>query len=123
MKLGRPCYCIYTAGPLRSPEQVDADFGSRGPHSDVWGFAVCILHMATGQLPYAELGQIQMVSAMLKRRPPDVPASLPPWLQQTLKQCLSFDTAARPSVAALYQVVFSLACCIGASLGISKLVH
>ena len=45
-----------------------------------------------------------MVSAMLKRRAPEVPASLPAWLQQVLQQCLSFDIPARPSVASLHQV-------------------
>ena len=87
----------------RAPEQTDPEFGSRGPYTDVWGFAACILHLATGQLPYAGLSQMQMVSAMLKSRAPEVPRNLPAWLRQALQQCLSFDTAARPSVAALYQ--------------------
>ena len=94
----------------RAPEQADADFGSLGKHSDVWGFAACVLHMASGQLPYADLNPIQMVTAMLKKRPPSVPTSLPDWLQQALKQCLSFDTAARPSVAELYTVPTALLC-------------
>ena len=89
---------------MQAPEQVDADFALRGSHTDVWGFGTCILHLATGQLPYQGLTQLQMVSAVLKRRLPDVPASLPEWLQQALKDCLSFDTAARPSVAWLHQV-------------------
>ena len=41
---------------------------------------------------------------MLKRRAPDVPATLPGWLQEALKQRLDFDTTARPSVDSLYQV-------------------
>lgn len=35
-----------------APEQVDAKFGVRGPHTDIWGFAACVLHLATGQQPY-----------------------------------------------------------------------
>ena len=88
----------------RAPEQVDADCGLRGTHTDVWGFATCILHLATGQLPYQGLTQMQMVSAMLKGRTPEVPNSLPDWLQQALRQALTFDTAARPSVALLHKV-------------------
>ena len=45
-----------------------------------------------------------MVSAMLKKRTPEVPNSLPGWLQQALRQALTFDTAARPSVALLHKV-------------------
>ena len=88
----------------RAPEQVDAEFGLRGTHTDVWGFATCMLHLATGQLPYQGLTQMQMVSAMFKKRAPDVPTSLPDWLQQALRQALTFDTAARPSVALLHKV-------------------
>ena len=88
----------------RAPEQVDADFGLRGTHSDVWGFATCVLHLATGQLPYEGRTHTQMVSAMLKRQAPVVPAGVPKWMQNLLRQCLSFDTATRPSVATLHQV-------------------
>ena len=88
----------------RAPEQWDAEFGLRGSHTDVWGFGTCILHLATGQLPYQGLTQLQMVSAMYNRRIPDIPTSLVAWLRQALKDCLSFDTAARPSVAHLHQV-------------------
>ena len=88
----------------RAPEQADAEFGSRGRHTDAWGIAACILHLATGQQPYLGLSMFQMVSAMLKSRPPDVPNSLPEWLQQVLKQCFSFDAAKRPSVSQLLKV-------------------
>ena len=77
--------------------------GHSGPRTDVWGFAACILHLATGQLPYQGSNPMQIASMILKY-PLKVPATLPGWLQQTLQQCLSFDTAARPSVAELLQV-------------------
>ena len=103
------CSCIdlgvaHGKSAYRAPEQVDAEFGLRGTHTDVWGFATCILHLATGQLPYQGLTHTQMVSAMLKQRAPEVPTSLPDWLQQALRQALTFDTAARPSVALLHKV-------------------
>ena len=41
---------------------------------------------------------------MVKRRSPEVPATVPSWMRQALQQCFSFDLAARPSVADLYQV-------------------
>ena len=88
----------------RAPEQVDAEFGSRGPHTDVWGFATTMLHLATGQLPYAGLTQVQMLTAMLKQRPPAVLDTLPAWLRQLFRQCLMFDMAQRPLVSQLLQV-------------------
>ena len=95
----------------RAPEQVDAEFGDSGTHTDVWGFAACMLHLATGQLPYQGLTQMQMVSAMFKKHAPEVPDSLPDWLQQILEHALTFNTAARPSVALLHKVHQSLCRC------------
>lgn len=92
-------YCV-----CRAPEQVDSEFGRPGPHTDVWGFAACLLHLAPAQLPYPHLTHHQLASAMIRRRPPEVPDTLPPWLQLVLQQCFSFDTLARPSVAHLLQV-------------------
>lgn len=63
-----------------------------------------MLHLATGQLPYQGSNPAQVESVMLKGAPPEVPISVPGWLQQILKQCFSFDTAARPSVAHLFQL-------------------
>ncbi len=83
---------------------MDKEFGLRGSHTDVWGFGTSMLHLATGHLPYEGLSAMQMVSAMSKRRMPEIPNSLPAWLQQALKQCLSFDSAARPSVSRLLEV-------------------
>ena len=73
-------------------------------HTDVWGFAACIVHIFSGQQPYPGLSQLQIVSAMLKGRPPVIPSAFPEWLQQILKQCFSFDATARPSVLQLHQV-------------------
>ncbi len=52
----------------RAPEQADAEFGVRGRHTDMWGFAACVLHLATGQQPYHNLTHLQLVSAMFKRK-------------------------------------------------------
>ncbi len=83
---------------------MDAEFGLRGTHTDVWGFATTVLHLATGHLPYQGLTHLQIMFAMSKERMPEVPSSLPVWLQEALTSCLSFDTAARPSVSQLRQV-------------------
>ena len=88
----------------RAPEQVDADFHARGHHTDVWGFAACVLHLATGRLPYHGLGMVQIASAMTRGRSPDVPTSLPVWLRQILVDCLQLDVTARPSLLQLRQV-------------------
>ena len=68
--------------------------GLRGSHTDVWGFATTVLHLATGHLPYQGLTHWQIMSAMSQGRLPEVPSSLPEWLQEALTSCLSFDTAA-----------------------------
>ena len=49
---------------------------------------------------------------MIRRRSPEVPDTLPPWLQHVLQQCFSFDTASRPSVAQLHQVCQAASPCI-----------
>ena len=90
--------------PCRAPEQAGEGFGPRGSHSDAWGFGTTILHLATGVLPYNGLSLTQMLTAMIRERPPAVPDTLPSWLQQLLKQCFSFDSAARPTVAHLLEV-------------------
>lgn len=89
---------------LGALEQTGEGFGSRGSYTDVWGFATTILHMATGQVPYSGFNLNQMLTAMIRQRPPAVPDSLPGWLQQLLSQCLSFNITARPSVQQLLQV-------------------
>ncbi|KAL0047722.1 hypothetical protein WJX82_010359 [Trebouxia sp. C0006] len=38
----------------------------------MWGFATTVLHLATGHLPYQGLHHVQIVSAMLKKRLPEV---------------------------------------------------
>ena len=97
----------------RAPEQADADLGARGPHSDVWGFAAIMLHLATGELPYKDLTFVQVVRAMMKGTPPSVPDTLPPWLQPLLKQCFSFDVTKRPPVPQLLQVWTLSLCGLG----------
>lgn len=86
----------------------NAKFGSPGIHTDVWGFATTILHMATGQLPYRVHTPHQTLMAMIRQRPPSVPETLSWWLQQLLRQCLTFDADARPTVAQLPQVMLPL---------------
>lgn len=73
----------------------------------MWGFGTTLLHLATGQLPYSGLTLLQMTRAMDKRRPPAVPGTVPAWLQQLLKQCLTFDVAVRPTAPQLLQVTSS----------------
>lgn len=62
------------------------------------------MHLATGQQPYHGLTQVQIISAMLKRRGPELPTTLPSWLQDVLKGCFAFDSVQRPSVSQLVQV-------------------
>ena len=48
---------------------------------------------------------VQMLTAMLRQRAPDVPDSLPAWLAELLRLCLNFDANARPTVNNLHQVL------------------
>ena len=97
-----------TLNMSRAPEQTDSEFESTGSHTDVWGFATTILHLATGQLPYQGLHPHQVLMAMIKRRPPAVPDTLPEWMRHLLESCLTFDPAARPTVAQLLQASLPL---------------
>lgn len=72
----------------RAPEQTNADFGVRGPHTDVWSFATCVLHLATGQFPYKDLTPVQMLSVLLQGKAPAVPDSLQNGLQ-SFSNCAS----------------------------------
>ena len=90
----------------RAPEQAGEGFGLRGSHSDAWGFGTTILHLATGVLPYNGLTLHQILSAMIRERPPVVPDTLPSWMQQLLRQCFSFDAAARPTIEHLLEVSY-----------------
>ena len=70
----------------------------------MWGFDATVLHLATAEQPYKDLTVVQMISAMVKAKPPSVPDRLPAWLQHLLKQCFSFDASKRPPVTQLLQV-------------------
>ena len=74
-----------------------------------------MLHLATGQLPYNGLTTYQIMTTMGKRRPPAVPETLPAGLQQLLKQCLTFDVAARPTATQLLQVILTIVWQLAAS--------
>ena len=94
----------------RAPERMDGGFGPRGSHTDVWGFATIVLHLATGEQPYNGLSIMQILCAMMKYQSPAVPSTLPEWLQHVLLQCFSFDVAARPSAAQVLQVSSASPC-------------
>ena len=63
-----------------------------------------MLHLGTGEQPYMGLPPVQMLTAMIKGKPPSQPDTLPPWLQALLQQCFSFDVTKRPPVPQLLQV-------------------
>ena len=47
---------------------------------------------------------VQTASAMMRRKPPQAPDTLPEWLQQVLRQCFNFDALRRPTAAQLHEV-------------------
>ena len=64
-----------------------------------------------------------MLTAMIKRRPPTVPDTVPAWMQQLLKQCLEFDSTKRPSVPSLLEASEETKCYIVKKLSTSNNVN
>ncbi len=77
------------------------------PASDIWAFAVTLLHMLLGSLPYKGLHEPQIINRVANQgRGPDLPQALLkdcPGLQQLLQECLSANPTARPTAAAALQ--------------------
>ena len=78
-----------------SPEQVNglpAD-----PRSDIFAFGVILWEMVTGHRPFVGDSAVEVMHAILKADPPELPSGLqvPPAFQRTLQRCLEKDPRAR----------------------------
>jgi len=82
-----------------APECYDAAHGKLTEKVDVWAMGCILLEVFGGVLPYADCSTMAQLTAriLVQRRPPDVPASVPPPIAALIRHCVSFDPARRPA--------------------------
>jgi Tol biopolymer transport system component len=86
-----------TAGYM-SPEQVR---GEQADHrSDLFSFGVVLYEMLCGKRAFAGDSSIEVMNAILKEDPPELPASVPPALARIVRRCLEKDPDRRFQSAA-----------------------
>ncbi|MBK8791632.1 MAG: protein kinase [Holophaga sp.] len=78
-----------------SPEQVNGH--PADPRSDIFAFGVILWEMITGRRPFGGDSAVEVMHAILKSDPPDLPSGLqlPPAFLRTLQRCLEKDPRAR----------------------------
>ena len=86
-----------TAGYM-SPEQVR---GEPADHrADLFTFGVVLYEMLCGKRAFAGASSVEVMNAILKDDPPDLPASVPPALHRIVRRCLEKEPARRFQSAA-----------------------
>jgi Tol biopolymer transport system component len=86
-----------TAGYM-SPEQVR---GEAVDHcADLFSFGVVLYEMLCGKRAFAGDSSVEVMNAILKDDPPDLPASVPPALGRIVRRCLEKEPASRFQSAA-----------------------
>lgn len=89
--------------------------------TDTWSLAATLLHMLTGEPPYAHMTTPKI---LMQLGPKETPPTLPPEglvgaaLVSLLQRCFSFDPGARPSLQEVLQV-WPHACCSAQTSGCS----
>ena len=86
-----------TAGYM-SPEQVR---GEQVDHrSDLFSFGVILYEMLGGKRAFSGGSSVEVMSAILKEDPPELPASVPPVFDRIMRRCLQKDREQRFQTAA-----------------------
>ena len=86
-----------TAGYM-SPEQVR---GENVDHaSDLFSFGVVLYEMLCGKRAFAGASSVEVMNAILKEEPPELPASVPPALGRIVRRCLEKEPDRRFQSAA-----------------------
>src|ERR1017187_9160106 len=86
-----------TAGYM-SPEQVR---GEQVDHrSDLFSFGVILYEMLGGKRAFAGASSVEVMHAILKEDPPELPAAVPPALDRIVRRCLQKDRERRFQTAA-----------------------
>jgi serine/threonine protein kinase/Tol biopolymer transport system component len=86
-----------TAGYM-SPEQVRC--GTVDHRSDLFSFGVVLHEMCSGKRVFSGASSIEVMHAVLKDQPAELPASVPPALALIVRRCLEKDPARRFQSAA-----------------------
>ncbi|KAF6250880.1 kinase-like domain-containing protein [Scenedesmus sp. NREL 46B-D3] len=106
----RPSQTAAGTANYMSPEQYDIDADGNPalvtPAIDLWAWACCMIHMATGVVPFARLMPQQiMMQVGVRHTAPPVPPSLPGPLQQLMQHCLTVSPAQRPTAKQALQAL------------------
>jgi eukaryotic-like serine/threonine-protein kinase len=92
MTMTQPCMVMGTAGYM-SPEQVTGS--PTDARSDIFSLGIMLHEMLGGKLPFARATIVETMSAILRDDPPELPAGVPPAVQQTIMHCLEKVPARR----------------------------
>ena len=83
---------VGTAGYM-SPEQVSNRAVDH--RSDIFSFGLVLYEMLSGAPPFQGSSAVEVMNAILKEPPPELPDAVPPALRQIVAECLEKDPAAR----------------------------
>src|ERR1019366_1480175 len=86
-----------TAGYM-SPEQVRGETVDH--RSDLFSFGVVLYEMLSGKRAFAGGSSVEVMNAVLKDDPPELPASAPPALDRMVRRCMQKDRERRFQTAA-----------------------
>ena len=86
-----------TAG-YKSPEQVRGEAADH--RADLFSFGVGLYEMLCGKRAFAGASSVEVMNAILKEEPPELPASVPPALGRIVRRCLEKEPAGRFQSAA-----------------------
>ena len=74
-----------------SPEQVRGE--PADPRADLFSFGVVLYEMLCGKRAFAGGSSVEVMNAILKEEPPELPASVPPALGRIVRRCLEKEPA------------------------------
>jgi Tol biopolymer transport system component len=86
-----------TAGYM-SPEQVRGETVDQ--RSDLFSFGVILYEMLGGKWAFAGASSVEVMHAILKEDPPELPAAVPPAIDRIVRRCLQKDRERRFQTAA-----------------------
>jgi eukaryotic-like serine/threonine-protein kinase len=92
MTMTQPGMVIGTAGYM-SPEQVTGS--PADARSDIFSLGIILHEMLAGKLPFARATVVETMSAILRDDPPELPATLPPAIQQAILHCVEKEPSRR----------------------------
>jgi serine/threonine protein kinase/Tol biopolymer transport system component len=92
-----------TAGYM-SPEQVRGE--EVDPRSDLFSFGVILYEMLSGKRAFPDGPSVEVMNAVLKDEPPELPHTVPSALDRIVRRCLEKDPASRFQTAA--DLIFAL---------------